>query len=63
MSHEKFDVPLAVVITLILCVLSFGIAVDYVKTLAVNMYLSGELKCQPKPFTENELTCITVGKD
>jgi hypothetical protein len=63
MNHEKFDVPLAIVITLILCISSFGIAADYVKTLAVNQYLRGELKCEPKPFTENELVCITVGKD
>ena len=63
MSREKFDVPLAIVLTIICCFLSFCLILDYLKTVAVNQYLSGELKCVPDNFEPTKLVCrSSVGK-
>lgn len=63
MNTSKLDFALGFVICLIICTTGLTIVVDYIKTEAVNDYLSGELKCVPDNFEPEILVCRTnVGK-
>ena len=63
MSNESRFLIIGFLIGFVFTCLTIAAFSDSLNSNAVNMYLRGELKCEPKPFTENELTCITVGKD